>query len=94
MILLFAGALIMAVGTVLESGRGREAAQTLVYGTLWFDVFLFLIAVNLVVAVVNRIPIQRHQWPFVLTHFSIVLLLLGCWISHTFGYEGRLIVLE
>jgi cytochrome c-type biogenesis protein CcsB len=50
--------------------------------------------VNLVVAVINRIPIRRAQWPFVLTHFSIVLLLFGCWISRTYGYEGRLFVQE
>ena len=94
MVLLIGGAVVMTVGTIIESRLGVEAAQTSVYRTLWFDAFLALIAVNLVVAVVNRIPIQRHQWAFVLTHFSIVVLLFGAWVSRTFGIEGRLAVRE
>jgi cytochrome c-type biogenesis protein CcsB len=94
MILLLAGVLIMTIGTIVESAESRDVAWSLIYGTVWFDVFLFLIGVNLVVAVINRIPIRRHQWSFVLTHFSIVLLLIGAWISGTFGYEGRLMVFE
>jgi cytochrome c-type biogenesis protein CcsB len=65
-----------------------------VYGTAWFDVFLFLIAINLIIAVINRIPIRRHQWPFVLTHFAIVILLAGAWISRTYGFEGRMFIYE
>jgi cytochrome c biogenesis protein ResB len=84
----------MTAGTILESRESREVARSLVYGAAWFDMFLFLIAVNLVTAVINRIPIKRHQWSFVLTHFSIVLLLGGAWVSRTFGYEGRLAIRE
>jgi hypothetical protein len=84
----------MTAGTILESRESREVAQSLVYGAAWFDVFLFLIALNLVVAVINRIPIKRHQWSFVLIHFSILLLLSGAWVSRTFGYEGRLAIRE
>jgi hypothetical protein len=93
-ILLLGGAVVMTAGTVVESRAGRELAWSTVYGTLWFDVFLFLIAVNLIVAVVNRIPIRRQQWPFVVTHAAIVLLLAGAWISRTYGYEGRMMVFE
>ena len=92
--LLLGGAVIMTVGTVLESRGSREIAWDAVYGTAWFDVFLFLIGINLVIAVVNRIPIRRHQWPFVLTHFAIVLLLFGAWISRTYGFEGRMFIYE
>jgi cytochrome c-type biogenesis protein CcsB len=93
-VLLLGGAVIMILGTIVESRESREAAWSAVYGTLWFDIFLLLLGVNLILAVVNRFPIQRHHWPFVLTHFAIVLLLVGAWISTTFGYEGRLIVYE
>jgi cytochrome c-type biogenesis protein CcsB len=93
-VLLLGGAVIMTVGTIVESRESREVAWSAVYGTVWFDVFLFLIGMNLVVAVINRIPIQRQQWPFVLTHFAIVTLLAGAWISASFGYEGSLVVSE
>jgi hypothetical protein len=94
MVLLIGGALVMIAGTLVESRGGRELAWASVYGTAWFDVFLFLIGVNLAMAVVNRIPIQPHQWSFVLTHFAILLLLVGAFISRTYGYEGRLVISE
>ena len=93
-VLLLGGAVIMILGTIVESRDSREAAWSAVYGTLWFDIFLLLLGINLILAVVNRFPIQRHHWPFVLTHFAIVLLLVGAWISATFGYEGRLVIFE
>lgn len=94
LLLLLGGALIFAIGTVVESRGGREEAWALIYGTFWFDLVLALIVLNLIGAVVIRLPIQRHQWSFVLTHLGIVLLLTGAWISRTFGYEGRLFVTE
>ncbi|MDH3520333.1 MAG: cytochrome c biogenesis protein CcsA [Myxococcales bacterium] len=93
-VLLLGGAVIMTAGTILESRESREVAWSAIYGTLWFDIFLFLCALNMSIAVINRMPIRRHQWPFVLTHFAIILLLAGAWISGTFGYEGRLVVSE
>ena len=92
--LLLGGVVIMIAGTLVESSESRDAAWSVIYGTAWFDVFLLLIGVNLIVAVVNRIPIQRHQWPFVVTHFSIVILLAGAWISRSYGYEGRMVIFE
>ncbi len=94
MILLLLGVVVMTVGTIIESRESREVAQSVIYGTFWFDTFLFLIGLNLVIAVINRIPIQRHQWAFVLVHFSIVILLIGSWVSHNFGYEGRAMIYE
>jgi hypothetical protein len=78
----------------VESRESRELVWSTAYGTLWFDLFLFLTGVNLIVAVINRIPIRPGQWPFVVTHFSIVLLLTGAWISATFGYAGRMVISE
>lgn len=94
MFLLIGGIAVMAVGTVIESREGLESARSAVYGTAWFDGYFMLLALNLIVAVVNRIPIKRHQWAFVLTHFAIVLLLAGAVVSRTFGFEGRAIIDE
>ena len=94
MILLVGGAIALAAGTVIESTAGRASALSAVYHTRWFDGYLLLLAINLLVAVINRMPIQRHQWSFVLTHASIILLLCGAWISRTYGYEGQVFVSE
>lgn len=93
-VLLVGGALAMAWGTILEAREGRIEAQALVYRTLWFDAFLALIAINLIAAVLNRLPIQRHQWSFVVTHASLVLMLVGAWMSRTYGSEGQVSIAE
>ena len=93
-VLLIFGAIAMCVGTILESRLGVDLAKSSVYSALWFDLFLLLIAVNLAAAVVNRIPLKRHQLSFVVVHASIILLMLGAWISRHYGYEGQLRVYE
>ena len=60
----------------------------------WFTVFLILLGFNLAGAVVNRMPLKRSQWPFVVVHAALISLLLGLWISHHYGFEGELVVSE
>ncbi len=60
MVLLLGGVVIMTVGTILESRESREVAQSLVYGAVWFDVFLFLIAANLAIAVISAAFLRRR----------------------------------
>jgi len=93
-VLLVFGAIAMGVGTVLESRVGVDLAQSSVYSAVWFDFFLLMIAVNLSAAVINRIPLQRHQLSFVVVHASIILLMFGAWISRHYGYEGQLRIYE
>jgi ResB-like family len=94
LVLLIVGALVMSLGTVLESRLSTDFAQSVVYGHLWFDIFLLLIVLNLLAAVLNRLPLKRHQFSFVVVHASIILLMVGAWISRTFGFEGQLPVAE
>lgn len=94
MVLLLIGIVVMITGTVIESRQGAEAAREAVYGTLAFDLWLVLIALNLVIAVVNRLPLRRSQWPFALTHAAIVLLLAGALWSRTGGREGLVTIAE
>ena len=60
----------------------------------WFTAFLILLGVNLAAAVVNRMPLKRRQWSFVVVHAALISLLLGLWISHHHGFEGELVVSE
>ena len=92
--LLIVGIVVLAVGGIIESRASLEFARSAVYRTFWFDLYLLLLGVNLIAAVVNRLPIQRHQWAFVLTHFAIVSLLIGAWISRSYGFEGQAIIEE
>ena len=58
--LLLGGAVIMTVGTIIESRGSREVAWDAVYGTAWFDLFLFLIGINLIIAVIKDVDVTSH----------------------------------
>lgn len=84
--------LMVAMGsaTVYESAHGTEQAQAMFYGTPWFRGLLTLLAVNLGAAVLGRLPIQRRQIPFVVTHVGLLTILLGALVTYRFGLSGQL----
>ncbi|RMH05203.1 MAG: hypothetical protein D6702_00680 [Planctomycetota bacterium] len=94
MILIVACAIAMIAGTLIESDLGREMAALRVYHTPWFWGLQIMIAVNLAVAVINRLPLKRHQYSFAVVHLGFILMLAGGLITSMFGYEGRLYVTE
>ncbi len=94
LLLLALSALALAAGTLVERREGARAARSLVYQSAWFQAALFLMAVNLVAAVLKRFPLKKRHIPFVITHGAIVLLLAGAWITRAFGVEGRMAIRE
>ncbi len=88
-ILLSMGVASICVGEVIEATRGPLAASILVYDAWWLDAQLILLASNLAMAVLNRIPLRRDQLPFSLAHGALLLLLFGTWLSRSHGIEGR-----
>ncbi len=94
MFLIIAWAIGMIWGTIIESKQTAEAARVLVYHTWWFWGIQIGIGVNLIVAVVNRLPLKRHQISFAIVHAGFVLMLAGGLITSMIGYEGQLYVRE
>lgn len=89
-LLLFA----LACATVYESVHGAEHALLVFYRTSWFQALLWLLAVNVLLAVVVRWPISRRQLGFLVTHTSILLILLGALVTQRFAVEGQVSLLE
>lgn len=98
LVLLVWAIVAMIAGTLIESrlggDAGRIAAQESVYQAFWFDAMLWLLMVNLIVAVVNRFPLKRHHASFVVVHTSLVVIGIGAWVTRHSGYEGQLWVSE
>ncbi|OGX06853.1 MAG: hypothetical protein A3G87_01490 [Omnitrophica bacterium RIFCSPLOWO2_12_FULL_50_11] len=83
-----------AVGTVIESNHGADAAQVLVYRTRWMTVLLFLLALNLFASALDRIPWKKKHVGFLTTHLGIILMLAGALVTQAFGIEGQVQVQE
>jgi hypothetical protein len=81
--------LAMACATVYESTHGTEQALHVFYRARWFHGLLFLLGLNILAAVVVRLPFTRSQVGFVLTHVGILAILLGALTTKFLGLEGQ-----
>ncbi|PLX16918.1 MAG: hypothetical protein C0599_14455, partial [Salinivirgaceae bacterium] len=93
-ILLVMAAFFMGLATFIENDFGAEAAKRAVYNTWWFEVLLFLLAVNFTGAIFTRKLYKRIKWPILLFHIAFVIILLGAGITRHIGYEGIMHIRE
>ncbi|MEN6407276.1 MAG: cytochrome c biogenesis protein CcsA [Thermoguttaceae bacterium] len=84
----------MAWGTWVERHRGADAAHAEVYGVWWFFTLWTLLGFNVLGALLARFPWSRRQAGFVVTHLGVLILLVGCFVTHRFGVEAQLPVFE
>ncbi len=89
-------AMMLALGaaTAIESSRGTEYALERIYLSTWFTMLLAMLGLNMIAAVAMRWPLQRKHIGFVLTHASVVAILLGAWTTRHFGIDGQLSIAE
>jgi len=59
-----------------------------VYETGWFEIIIWLLGINLI-GVMIRYRIYR-KFPILLLHFSLIVILIGAFITRYFGFEGTL----
>jgi hypothetical protein len=77
-------------GTLYESTFDAKVARAYVYGAPWFNVWLLLLASNLIVSALSRWPWKKHHVAFLITHLGIITLLAGSLIGRTWGVEGTI----
>jgi len=84
----------LACGTIIESLHGAKAAQQVIYHSLWFNLLLAVLGINVASAALDRLPWQKRHIGFLMTHAGILLILLGSWMTHEFAVEGELALAE
>jgi ABC-type transport system involved in cytochrome c biogenesis permease subunit len=84
----------MAAATVYESMRGTEQALVTFYQSPWFIGLLGLLCLNLLGAMFVRFPWPWAKLGFVVTHTSIVVILIGALITKYVGIEGQVALFE
>jgi cytochrome c-type biogenesis protein CcsB len=84
---------VLAVGTIFESLYGAERARA-VYGSTAFYALLSVFALNLAASLVDRWPFGRLRIGYVITHGSMLLILVGSLVTLTQKVEGRLALWE
>ena len=87
-------AIVLGLGTFVESGFGTEAVKFGVWNTWWFTLLNALLAVSIFCAAAIRYPWKRHQTGFVITHIGLLVLLAGCLLSQRGGVDAQIPLLE
>ena len=65
-----------------------EVAWDIVYGKFWFELIMWLLAINLIGVLIKY---KTYKKPPVFTlHLAVLIILLGAAITRYFGYEGQL----
>ena len=77
-----------AYGALYESWSSNKLAQAHVYKAPWFLVWVVALAVNLVAVTLTRWPWQRKHAAFIITHYGIVVILVGALVGMVWGKEG------
>lgn len=93
-VLLVLIALAMVYGTFYEAIAGTPLAQADVYRSIWFDILLGILAINLTACTLNRYPYRAHQTGWILTHVGILIILAGAVIGRNWGMEGQVMLAE
>ena len=80
----------LAVGTIIESRVGVEAAGRLVYYSWWFLGLQALLAVNVAMSIADLFPWGKKRIGFLMLHTSLLLIFAGSGVTYFFKIEGTL----
>ena len=86
--------ILLGWATFVENKYGANVAQYAIYRSWWFDVLLTLFGLNVLCAMLARLPWRWRHIPFVVAHLGILILLIGCWVTSRYGLEAQLTVYE
>jgi ABC-type transport system involved in cytochrome c biogenesis permease subunit len=83
-----------ACATVYEAKHGTPAALIVFYKSWWFEALLGLLGLNVLASMLSRYPWSRRHVGFLVTHASIIVILLGAWVTKQWGINGQAAIVE
>ena len=84
----------MAVGTFIESWYSTTVAKILIYNAWWFELIMVLFAISFATNIFKYKLLRKEKWSILLIHISLILILVGAFITRYIGYEGVMPIRE
>lgn len=84
----------LGAGTFIENDHGTDAARILVYNSWWFEVVLALFIVNFLLNIKKYRLTKKRKWPILTIHLSLVIIILGAFVTGYYGYTGLISLRE
>lgn len=92
MMLLYA--FVLAIATFVEKYAGTETAKVWIYYSPLLILLQFLLILNFVLSSLKKNLFRKGKWGFVAVHISLIIILLGAFITHISGVEGTIHIRE
>ncbi len=84
----------MACATVFETMHGSEQAREIFYRAWWFQGLLGIFGLNGLASILMRLPLRRKHVGFLITHLSLLCVLIGAYVTHVYGIDGQVGIAE
>ncbi|MDG2396412.1 MAG: cytochrome c biogenesis protein CcsA [Flavobacteriaceae bacterium] len=84
----------MAIGTFVESFYSTTVAKILIYNAWWFELILLLFIINFSFNIFKYRVFRKEKWAVLLMHLSLILILLGAFLTRYHGFEGVMPIRE
>jgi len=89
LLLLATIAIAIAIATFTESRFDSAVARAWIYKAPWFIAWLGVLCINLFAVTLSRWPWEKKHTGFIITHYGIILLLIGAVVGSKLGFEGN-----
>ncbi|MFZ4797611.1 MAG: cytochrome c biogenesis protein CcsA [Bacteroidia bacterium] len=92
LLLIFAFA--MATATFVEDKYDTETAYKYIYGALWFEAIMLLLAINFIGNIQRYNLLSKKKISGLLFHLAFIVMIIGAGVTRYFGYEGLMHIYE
>jgi hypothetical protein len=87
-------AVVLTIGTLMESWYDGKVAQQLVYQAWWFTALLAFLGVNIFFAAAKKWPWKKHQTGFLITHVGLLTMVSGGILNSLGGTDALMVVVD
>jgi len=87
-------AISVGYATFIENDYGTMTAKADVYNARWFELLLFLLAINLILNIKKYKMYTIKKAPIFIFHVAFLIILLGATITRYVGFEGTMHIRE
>ncbi|NQT36933.1 MAG: cytochrome c biogenesis protein ResB [Planctomycetes bacterium] len=94
LVLMAVSIVVLARATFLESERDLDYALWFIYHSWWFITLVSLLAGNVVVAMLLKLPWKRRHIGFLVAHAGLLVLMAGSFQTFVAGIDGHVQVVE
>lgn len=92
MMLLYA--LFMAIATFVEKYTSTETAKIWIYYSPLFILLQLLLILNFIFSSLKNKLFKKKKWGGIVVHFSLIIILIGAFVTHVSGVEGTIHIRE